>query len=251
MNISRERACWVLVFLCAGLSEAAAQGRGRVLPVDEMVQKSTVIGVGTVQSVTPKLTPGTNAVDTEIALKMTEMWRGGPLSELIWVKPGGKVGVYASSVPGHEYLVKAGEQMVVFAHPYPQGNYTAIGIHQGLYRVGPGPDYPLFRVSEFREAAGKTSALTLQGLKDQVFQALGRPSEPIVPPPQPPTPPSKEGPGPGEPPKEATASLPPARTPLAEPEASASLWAGILVLILLFAIGTGVIIFERKSAAKD
>ena len=156
------------------------------------------------------------------------------------------------TVPGHEYLLKVGEELVVFAMPHQFGNYTVMGIRQGLYRVGQGPDHPLFRVSEYPEAAGKTSTLTLQDLKDQVWRALGRPVEPRAIPPSQTTPPSKEGTAPAEPSPAAPISPAQAPAPASVPEGQS--WAGLAgwaVLILLFVVATGVIISKRKSAVKD
>lgn len=254
LNFLPERACWIFLLLCANLSQAAAQGRSPFVPLEEMARDAQVIGVGTVQSSTARLEPKTGMISTDFTLSVTEMWKGEALTSVVLIKPGGKIGADALTIPGHEYDLKVGESVVFFAVAHKFGNYSVIGIHDGLYRVGPGADPSLFHVSEYRQGAGKSSPLTLSAFKDRVWRALGRPVEPRAIPP-PPIPPSKEGPAPSEPPKQppkdsAAVNLP-TQTPTPASEPAWQSWGGWIVLILLFAVGMGVIISKRKSSVPD
>lgn len=257
MNISVERAFLFVLFACVILQDADAQARGRIVPVDEMTQKSDVIGVATLRSSVCRVEERSGAICTDLTVSFSEVWKGEATPNFILVKPGGRIGDRGSTIPGQEYLLKVGEELVVFASPNKFGNHSPIGIRQGLYRVGPGPDHPLFRVSEYPESAGTSSPLTLQALKDEVRRALGRPVDsPATPtPPRPSsTPPSKEtGPGSGSSEAASAPSHPAGSTnvPVTPSPFGLRMWAGLTVLFLLIIVATGVIISRRKSGLKS
>src|SRR5262249_5533374 len=127
-----------------------------------------------------------NFIYTDFRLDFSEIWKGQPGNNFILVKAGGSVGGKTASTPGHEYILNPGEKIVVFATPSSFGNHNVIGIHQGLYRVGKGEDSPLYQVTTFPFGPGAGSLLKLQGLKDEVYRALGKPGES-----RPPSPPEK------------------------------------------------------------
>jgi hypothetical protein len=249
LNLSRASVCLSVLLLSDGLSQASGQSSGRDLSVDEMTQSAEVIGVATVQDIVCRRMESSNAICTEFTLTVSEVWKGEASTPFKLQKPGGRIGEDALTLPGHEYLVKPGEELVFFAAPQRFGMRSIIGIRQGLYRVGSGPDRPLFRVSKYPQAAGTSSSLTLQGLKKEVWQALGRPGEP----PTSPRAPGKETRSEStsmETPKPSDTSIPQGKPVDSTPDPEIRPWAFFLILSLLFAVGIGVIVFRGNGAAK-
>jgi hypothetical protein len=236
----------LLIVLLYPAGSASAQNV-RPLPVDDMSRQAQVIGVATVVSAIPHVEPRNGFVYTDFRLNFSEVWKGDAGPAFILTKPGGTVGTNKGSVPGHEYVLKPGEQIVVFATPSDLGNHVPIGIHQGLYRIGKDEASSLYRVTQFPFGPGKTSSLTLQSLKDEVYRSLGKPldSRPG---------PDRAVPAPLDPDKKAHSPIPdpapaPETTPTvpreaAPPEPPRGI-AFLLVCLLLAAVG-GVLFLKRK-----
>lgn len=235
-----------LALALAASSPALAQG-GRVLPVDEMARNADVVGVATVDSALAHADSRTGFIYTDFHLTFSEVWKGDAGSNFILMKPGGEVGGRHASVPGHEYVMKPGEKVVVFATPSSLGNHVVIGLRQGLYRVGPGADPLLFRVSEFPFGLGKESPLTLQVLRDQVSAALGKPTESkpgVAPTETRPAPAAPAMPAPTTPESRPVPPIPPPAPQ--EPAAEGPRWIGAAVIIgILVLVGFG--IRQRKT----
>jgi hypothetical protein len=244
---ARTLLAFVILLAESSLIYGEPQGRGRVLPVDEMVRQADVVGVATVRSATPREEPRNGLICTDIRLEFSEVWKGDPGREFILVKPGGQIGEEKTTVPGHEYALSPGESVVVFGSPSKLGNHNVIGIRQGLYRIGPGSEKPLFRVSEHPWGAGKTSILTLKALKDDVWRALGRPVEP-----EPEPAPTRPALPPSDRPSEHGAAWPPAPStpaaPVPPPPSEGSHGGAWLVLALIPVIGLTVLIFRKKRS---
>ena len=240
----------VLAGLCAWATpaHAALQSRGRVLPVDEMVRQADVVGVATVQSASPRLETRTGVVCTDFRLRFTDVWKGDPGNEFTLVKPGGEIQGQKTSVPGHEFILKPGDPVVVFASPSKLGNHNVIGLRQGLYRIGPGADQPLYRVSEHPLQAGASSPLKLQALKDEVSRALGRADEPST------TPTPSSLPALAERPPETPAAQIPAapatNVALPPPSASSRTWGGLMIVALCLLVGIVMLLFRKNQALK-
>jgi len=98
------------------------------------------------------------------------------------MQAGGELDGKISAIAGHEYKLLPGQTIVLFATISKLGNYVVIGLRQGLYEVGAGPEHPVQRLSMPRTAGPSASApgLTVAGLKKEVFSVLGLPYEPPV-----------------------------------------------------------------------
>lgn len=251
MNHRRPRA--YLILLLVGLSSHAAiaaspQARGRVLPVEEMVQKSDVVGVATVQSATTRRDDATGLICTDYQLAFSDVWKGEVHGAYAIVKAGGELGGLRGGIAGQDYQMGLGERIVVFSHPSNGGNHVVVGLRQGLYRVGGPAGNLLYRVSEYPERAFGTSSLTLAALKAQVARCLGRAPEPEPPSPAEPRRTTSD-PGsavPVENPPRTSNTLP---LPVAEPAPEGRSWAGWLILgiVMVFIIFAGMKIFRGKE----
>lgn len=229
------------------LASTPAWAQGRVLAVDEMTRKADVIGVATVDSAIPHLEPRDGFINTDLHLTFSEVWKGEASPAFILIKPGGEIQGRKAAIPGHEFEIKLGEQVVVFATPSSLGNHVIMGLRQGLYRVGKGENPPLFRVSEFPHGPGSHSSLTLSDLKGQVYTLLGKPveSKPAPKAVEPPVPmPEKktEAPTPAPSPDNIASPL---GTPT--PPAASDRRIGVILICLSLAILAGVIIWKRKA----
>lgn len=136
-----------------------------------------MIGVARVVDSSSFKSPQTGFIYTNYRLNFTEVWKGESSPGFLLTKPGGTVGTKKGTIPGHEYELNPGEEVVVFATPSTIGNHVPIGIHQGLYRVSREAGSPVYPVSEYRTGPGTGSTFTLQALKAEVYQALGKPVE--------------------------------------------------------------------------
>jgi len=166
------------ILLGSSAADALAQARGRSLPVEDMVRQADVIGVATVEGATVREESRNGLICTDFRLSFSEVWKGDPGREFTLVKPGGQLANgQKTTVPGHEFVLKPGEPVVVFASPSSLGNHNIIGLRQGLYRLGSGENPQVYRVSEYPLKAGASSSVTLKSLKDEVWRALGRPVE--------------------------------------------------------------------------
>jgi len=231
------------ILLGSSAADALAQSRDRTMPVDDMVRQADVIGVATVQSASVREETRTGLICTDFRLSFSEVWKGDPGREFTLVKPGGQLpNGQKTTVPGHEFVLKPGEPVVVFASPSRLGNHNIIGLRQGLYRLGSGENPAVFRVTEYPLKAGASSNLNLKSLKDEVWRALGRPAEL-------PSAPSKSTLPPVEKSSEsgavAPAPAPAATSPVPPPVAESHAGAGLLIFILVLLIG-GVLAFFRN-----
>jgi hypothetical protein len=152
--------------------------RGRVLPVEEMAGKTAVAGVAVVQGSSVRRDDRNGMIYTDYRLRFTEVWKGDPGPDFVLMKAGGQIGDRATAIAGQDYVLEPGESIVVFASASGLGHHTVMGLRQGLYRVGAGPERPLLRESEKGTAA---PSIPLRELKEQVFKALGKeiPAEPV------------------------------------------------------------------------
>lgn len=177
---------WVLILLitvavCSAAAPAAAQN---AVPTDTLTAKAAVAGVAKVQSQSVRLNPTNNVIYTDYVLKFSDVWKGDPSEPYILSRTGGRLGDRSGSLPGHDYELKDGDAIVVFAHPNPQGTNVVIGMHQGLFHVDAGSNPLVHRV--LAPPSERRSSLTLQALKEEVFRASGRPwkssASPVIPP---------------------------------------------------------------------
>ena len=143
--------------------------RGRVVPVEEMAAKTAVAGVAVVRGSSVRRDDRNGMIYTDYRLRFTDVWKGNPGDDFILMKAGGRIGDLVADIAGQDYVLQPGESIVVFATASSLGHHTVLGLRQGLYRVGAGPDRPLSRESE-RGAA----PIPLRQLKEQVFKALGK-----------------------------------------------------------------------------
>src|SRR5262249_30842518 len=147
---------------------ASPQSRQPALPVEEMVRQADVIGVATVSSATVREETRNGLICTDFRLNFTQVWKGDPGREFVLVKAGGQLpNGQKTPLPGHEYVLKPEESVVIFASPSKLGNHVVIGLHQGLYRVGSGVEPSVYRVTEHPLRIGKTPTRTLRDLKDE------------------------------------------------------------------------------------
>jgi hypothetical protein len=210
-----------------------------------MVRQADVIGVATVQSATPRLEPRTGMICTDFRLAFSDVWKGDPGREFVLVKPGGELQGEKVTVPGHEFVLKPGEPIVVFASPSNLGNHVVIGLRQGLYRVGSGSEQPVFRVSEHPLKAGSSSALTLRALKDEVWRALGRPVEPAPDPPRANPSSTEKASDNGVLPAATSVHQPTAAVP--PPPVESRLWGGLLIISLIVLVGIVLLLYRKKQ----
>jgi hypothetical protein len=238
----------VALIILALPAAAFPQGRARSLTVEEMAAQADVAGVASVQSLATRLETRTGMICTDFRLTFSEVWKGDPGREFVLVTPGGELPGRKLSVPGHEFELRVGETIVVFATASRFGNHVVIGLRDGLYRVGPTPAQAVFRVTEFPVSAGRSSPLSLPSLKDAVWKALGHPSE-------------SRSPVPSSPPKEPGLGVP-SSEPSTVPESPAPqmkvaapaapgdfrLWAGTAVLLVLVAVGCAVLLGKRQRS---
>jgi hypothetical protein len=225
----------VALIILALPAAAFPQGRARSLTVEEMAAQADVAGVASVQSLATRLETRTGMICTDFRLTFSEVWKGDPGREFVLVTPGGELPGRKLSVPGHEFELRVGETIVVFATASRFGNHVVIGLRDGLYRVGPTPAQAVFRVTEFPVSAGTSSPLSL-------------PSE-------------SRSPLPSSPPKEPGLGVP-SSEPSTVPESPAPqmkvaapaapgdfrLWAGTAVLLVLVAVGCAVLLGKRQRS---
>ena len=137
-----------------------------------MAGRSAVAGLAVVRGSSVRRDDRNGMIYTDYRLRFTEVWKGMPGDDFILMKAGGQIGDRATAIGGQDYDLKAGETIVVFASPSSLGNHTLMGLRQGLYRVGEGPDRPLSRESE--KGAASAVPIPLQRFKEHVFKALGK-----------------------------------------------------------------------------
>lgn len=237
---------WV-IFL-SGTAAAALQTSSPSIPVEEMARSAEVIGVAQVRSAQPRKDSTTGLIYTDFSLAFSEIWKGSPAQPFVMVKAGGTLEGRTSAILGREYKLEVGQSVVVFATRSQRDAYAVMGLRQGLYRMGGGPDPLLFRVSEFPDGPGASSDLRLGKLRDQVFRILGRPVG------------SADGSAPGTAPEEPregkvpggaagpVAPTPAANPPSAEAPPSQRPVAGIAVLFGVAVIGlVAFAIIKRKT----
>jgi hypothetical protein len=140
--------------------------------VESLAQKATLIGVATVQSEMVRRNPDNNMIYTDYALKFSEVWKGEPTDPFLLTKAGGQLDNKVVATPGHDFRLKVGDEIVTFTHPSDLGNHVAIGMHQGIFQVGPGPQKIVHRLLEPRSEA--RSPMSLAALKERVFRSLGK-----------------------------------------------------------------------------
>ncbi|HLY09789.1 MAG TPA: hypothetical protein VKW04_10835 [Planctomycetota bacterium] len=140
-----------------------------------MAQSAQVIGIATVRSQRVRKDDATGLICTDFTLAFSELWKGTPPDPFVLVKAGGTLGGQASAIVGREYKLEVGETLVLFATASQKETFAVIGLRQGLYRMGSGPDPMLFRVSDYPGGPGVSSTLRLGALREQVFRVLPRP----------------------------------------------------------------------------
>ena len=178
----RRSSIFILVFAAAAASLAPAAIAQDYLPVDLLTSKSTTVGVGKVRSETTRRDPDNGMIYTDYTLKITDLWKGdAPTDPFILTQAGGLLDGKIVMVPGHDFRLKVGESIVFFTHPNKMGTNAAIGIHQGLFQIDPGPRQFVHRI--LGPNSERRSPLTLLQMKEQVFRASGRPWEGPLPPP--------------------------------------------------------------------
>ncbi len=241
---------WILRCLPILLASSAAWAQGRILPVEEMARKADVIGVATIESANPRNDSRTGFINTDVRLTFSEVWKGEASPGFILIKPGGELDGKKAAIPGHEYEIRLGEKILVFATPSDPGHHVVIGLRQGLYRVGGGENPPLFRVSEFPYGQGSTSSLTLDDLRHQVFTVLGKPSPPkAAPKSAPPESPPAEN-------KRGETPIPPATGNIASPHSTpapahaADRWIGGLLIGLALVVLAVVFVRRRQAQSR-
>lgn len=149
---------------------------GRVVSVEEMAHKAAVIGLAEVQGSSVRRDPANGMIYTDYRLRFSDVWKGQPFAPFVLSKAGGRIGDDAAVTPGHDYELRPGESVVVFASAWGRG-HMLYALRQSLYRVGDGPERPLRRESE-RHAP----PVPLRTLKEKVFRTLGRSLPPEEPP---------------------------------------------------------------------
>ncbi len=166
--------------LLSGFLPPLARGQNPPAPlsVEDMARSAGVIGVATVQRVQSRKDPSNGLIYTDFTLAFSEVWKGTPADPFILAKVGGELGGQRSAIVGREYRLEVGQPLVVFASESLGGRYAALGLRQGLYRMGSGADPMLFRVSDYPERLGEASSLRLGALRDQVFRQIPRPGTP-------------------------------------------------------------------------
>lgn len=247
MNIS-ERV--FLGFLLAAISAFAgpawAQSRRPTVPVDEMARQADVIGVATVQSTGSREEPRSGMIWTDYRLQFSEVWKGDPGREFILMKAGGQLPSGDKlTVPDHEYSLKPGESIVVFAIPSKFGNHVPIDFQQGLYRLGGGSQPSVYRLTEHPRAIGNKPTDSLRALKEGVWRALGRPVEPSSAPSSPSNtlaPPAN----PAESRPIAAPGQPTAQTPIPAPPTANRWWGSLLVFGLILIVGIVYLLTRKK-----
>lgn len=229
----------LLVLASAGM---AAQDSG--LPVDQMSAASDFIGVATVSAIDVRKNAQNGMIYTHYALDLGEIWKGRRLAPAELMQAGGTLDGVTAVIEDHDYRLVRGQPIVLFATISPVGTYVVVGIRQGLYEIGAGPEFPLRRVSERRPRRGE-SPLTLAALKRAVFTTLGQPYQPPAPPPAPVTPRENPAPTPKPSEGEAAAEPPPVRqTPAPAPATRP--W-GLLVGGILVVAATLLLILSKKN----
>ena len=163
----------VLILLISLFVSSATAVAQDAISIDQLTAKATVAGVAKVQSRTVRRDPANQVIYTDYVLQFSDVWLGSPSEPYILSRTGGRIGDRAASLPGHDYELRDGESIVVFAHPTPQGNNVVIGMHQGLFQIAGGSDPVVQRV--LAPPSERKTRLTLEGLKEQVYRASGRP----------------------------------------------------------------------------
>jgi hypothetical protein len=142
-----------------------------------MTPLATIIGVATITGVETRENPDSRMIYTYYSLNFSEVWKGTPADPAVLQQAGGKLGDRVVAIAGRAFKFETGDTIVLFAHESPQGPYVLIGINQGGYRMIPGADRPLWRLSE-PSSAHRSLALPLAELKRQVCAAMGVPYQP-------------------------------------------------------------------------
>lgn len=179
-TIRRPRLLGTGLLLILGSATAGAQDTG--LSVPQLTSRAAFIGIATVTASDVRQNATNGMVYTHYALKIVEAWKGTPLQPAELLQGGGELDGKISIVAGHDYKLVPGQTIVLFATISKFGNYVVIGLRQGLFEIGAGPDFPVHCLAKPRETGRSAPApgLTLAGLKKEVFGVLGLPYEPPV-----------------------------------------------------------------------
>jgi hypothetical protein len=162
------------------LASATAGAQDTALPVPQMTARAGFIGIATVTASEVRQNTTNGMIYTHYALKIIEAWKGTPLQPAELLQAGGELDGKTAVIVGHDYKLVPGQTIVLFATISKLGNYVVMGLRQGLYEVGAGPEHPVHRLSMPRTAGPSASApgLTVAALKKEVFGVLGLPYEP-------------------------------------------------------------------------
>ncbi|MBV8880401.1 MAG: hypothetical protein JO332_10585 [Planctomycetaceae bacterium] len=229
------------IVLTAMASTAWAQPQSR--SVEQMTTMADLIAVGTVSKIDVRENPQNRMIYTFYTLELGEVWKGTPVLPAEIMQAGGTLNGITAKIAEYDYKLRLGQTMVLFALRSPENAYIVIGLREGLYTVGAGPEYRLQRLTEFRPRPG--SDKTLAGLKREVCTILGRPYEP---PSLRAAPPPKESERKDAPPSEAPKDpeLPPGAPPPPEPAPEGRPW-GLAVGGVLVVAATLLLIFSKKN----
>ena len=162
------------------LASATAGAQDTGLSVPQMTARAGFIGIATVTSSEVRQNQTNGMIYTHYVLEIAEAWKGTPLQPAELMQAGGELDGKVAAIVGHEYKLVPGQTIVLFATISKLGNYVVMGLRQGLYEVGAGPEHPVHRLSMPRETGPSAPGLTVAALKKEVFDVLGLPYEPPV-----------------------------------------------------------------------
>jgi len=105
------------------------------LTVEQMFLEADVVGRIRIGDVRIGLDPENGMIYTDARGEFLELWKGNPPADFTLTRFGGKLGSQRASIPGGDFELESGEELVIFATPFRQNRYFILGLRQGLYRM--------------------------------------------------------------------------------------------------------------------
>lgn len=158
-----------------GIAQAATLQQ---LSLDDMIQKSTAIVRGAVQSNGAQMHG--RYIYTHYLVRVVEQWKGAPAAQIDFVVPGGAANGLRESISGAPSFVN-GQEYVLFLWTSRTGLTHIIGLSQGLFVSTNGMVVRPAITEHMIDASGASASdpgiqMTLNDMRNRVLAALkGRP----------------------------------------------------------------------------
>ena len=142
------------------------------MDLPEMAKLSGAIVHGTVVSTSSRWNEDRTLIYTDVRVQVLDTLKGNAAGEIVITQPGGTVGKLRVDVPGAA-AYRAGQEMVLFLAPTPEGRYQVAGLSRGKFDVREDPKTGRKEVMGFSEvhveegAAGMSAAVASETAKGE------------------------------------------------------------------------------------